>query len=160
MAVDIFLKLDGVKGEAQDFVHKGEMDVLSWSWGMSQSATTHAGGGGGSGKVSVHDISITKPVDAASPTLQLFCFNGKHVANGTLTVRKAGENPLEYLKIDMEEIIISSISIGGSAGQDVLTENVSLNFRKVHTTYTPQTATGTGDVAKEAKWNIAENKEE
>jgi len=160
MAVDIFLKLDGVTGESQDSVHKDEIDVLSWSWGMSQSGTTHMGGGGGSGKVSVQDLSLTKYLDASSPTLQKFCANGKHVATGTLTVRKAGENPLEYLKIDLEEIIISSVSTGGSGGEDRLTENISLNFKKFHTTYTPQDEGGGAGAAVEAKWNIAENKEE
>ncbi len=160
MAVDMFLKLDGVTGESQDSSHKEEIDVLSWSWGLSQSGTTHMGGGGGAGKVSVHDLSLTKYLDASSPTLQKFCANGKHVATGTLTVRKAGENPLEYLKIDLEEIIISSVSTGGSGGDDRLTENVSLNFKKFHTTYTPQSDDGTAGAAVEAKWNIAENKEE
>jgi type VI secretion system secreted protein Hcp len=160
MAVDMFLKLDGVKGEAKDASHPDEIDVLSWSWGLSQSGTTHMGGGGGSGKVSVQDLSLTKYLDAASPTLQKFCANGKHVATGTLVVRKAGENPLEYLKIDLEEIIISSVSTGGSGGEDRLTENVSLNFKKFHTTYTPQDETGGPGAAVEAKWNIAENKEE
>ena len=107
-----------------------------------------------------HNISLTKYLDASSPTLHKFCANGKHVATGTLTVRKAGENPLEYLKIDLEEIIISSVSTGGSGGEDRLTENVSLNFKKFHTTYTPQADDGTAGAAVEAKWNIAENKEE
>jgi type VI secretion system secreted protein Hcp len=160
MAVDIFLKLDGVKGEAQDSKHKDEIDVLSWSWGMSQSGSTHVGGGGGTGKVSVQDLSLTKYLDKSSPTLQKFCANGKHVSKGTLTVRKAGEHPLEYLKIDIEEIIISSVSTGGSGGEDRLTENISLNFKKFHTTYTPQAQDGTAGAAVEAKWNIAENKEE
>jgi type VI secretion system secreted protein Hcp len=159
MAVDIFLKLDGVKGESQDSKHKGEIDVLSWSWGMTQSGTTHMGSGGGSGKVSVQDLSITKFLDAATPTLQLFCANGKHIRTGTLTVRKAGENPLEYLKIDLKEIIVTSVSTGGSGSQDQLTENISLNFVQFHTTYTPQTPEGGADVAKEAKWHIAKNEE-
>jgi type VI secretion system secreted protein Hcp len=160
MAVDIFLKLDGIKGEAQDAVHKEEIDILSWSWGMKQGGTTHMGSGGGSGKVSVKDLTITKYLDAASPTLQKFCANGKHVANGTLIVRKAGEHPLEYLKIDLDEIIIADVSTGGSHGADRLIENVSLNFKKFHTTYTPQAADGTAGAAVEAKWNIAENKDE
>jgi type VI secretion system secreted protein Hcp len=159
MAVDIFLKLDGVKGESQDSKHKEEIDVLSWSWGMSQSGTTHMGSGGGSGKVAVQDIHITKILDAASPTLQLYCANGKHIPSGTLTVRKAGEHPLEYLKIVLKEIIVTSVSTGGSGSQDQLTENISLNFAQFHTTYTPQKPDGSGDVAKEAKWHIAQNKE-
>lgn len=157
MAVDMFLKLDDVKGESIDSKHKDEIDVLAWSWGMSQSGTTHTGGGGGAGKVSVQDLSFTKYVDKGSPTLQLACCNGKHYKEAKLTVRKAGEKPLEYLKITMKEIIISSISTGGSGGEDRLTENVTLNFAEFKTEYTPQKPDGSGDAAIEAAWHIAEN---
>ena len=157
MAVDMFLKLDDIKGESVDSKHKDEMDVLSWSWGMSQSGTTHQGGGGGSGKVSVNDLSITKYVDKASANLQLSCCNGKHFKEALLTVRKAGENPLEYLKITMKEVLIASVSTGGSGGEDRLTENVTLNFAEFKTEYTPQKPDGSGDAAVEAGWNIAEN---
>jgi type VI secretion system secreted protein Hcp len=158
MAVDIFLKLDGVTGEAKDDAHKGEIDVLAWSWGLSQSGTTHVGGGAGAGKVAVQDLSITKYVDQATPTLHLFCANGKHIANGQLTIRKAGENPLEYLKLEMEELIISGISSGGSAGEDRHTEHMSLNFRKFKKTYTTQNDDGSAGAAPEASWDIAANK--
>ena len=77
MAVDMFLKLDGVKGESKDKVHTNEIDVLAWSWGMSNSGTAHVGGGAGSGKVSVQDLSFTKYVDSSSPNLMLNCCNGK-----------------------------------------------------------------------------------
>lgn len=157
MAVDMFLKLDDVKGESVDSKHKDEIDVLAWSWGMSQSGTTHMGGGGGAGKVSVQDLSFTKYVDRGSPTLQLACCNGKHYKQAHLTVRKAGEKPLEYLKITMKEVIISSISTGGSGGEDRLTENITLNFAEFKTEYTPQKPDGSGDAAIEAAWNIAEN---
>lgn len=160
MAVDIFLKLDSINGEAQDSDHKNEIDILSWSWGMSQSGSTHMGSGGGSGKVSVNDISLTKYLDSSSPTLALACCNGKHIKSGIITVRKAGENPVEYLKIELTEIIISSISTGGSGGEDRLTENLSLNFRSFHETYTPQLADGSKGSPTEAKWNMATNKEE
>jgi type VI secretion system secreted protein Hcp len=158
MAVDMFLKLDDLKGESRDEKHKDETEVLAWSWGMSQSGTTHTGSGGGAGKVSVQDMSLTKYVDKSSPVLQLACCNGKHFKECLLTVRKAGEKPLEYLKITMKEVIISSISTGGSGGEDRLTENVTLNFAEFKTEYTPQKPDGSGDAAVEAAWNIAENK--
>ena len=73
MALDMFIKIGDVKGEAQDSKHKDEIDVLSWSWGMIQSGTTHMGGGGGAGKVNVQDLSITKYVDKSSPILMMAC---------------------------------------------------------------------------------------
>jgi type VI secretion system secreted protein Hcp len=74
-----------------------------------------------------------------------------------LTVRKAGENALEYLKITMKNGLVSSISDGGSGGEDRLTENVSLNFSEVKVEYTPQKADGSGDAAIEMAWDIAKN---
>jgi type VI secretion system secreted protein Hcp len=161
MATDMFLKIDGVDGESRDSEHKGEIDVLAWSWGLSQSGTTHMGGGGGAGKVAVQDISITKWIDKSSANLMKYCCNGKHFKEALLTVRKAGEKPLEYVKIKMEELIISSVSTGGSGGEDRLTENLTLNFAKVGFEYQPQKADGSKDGgAIPMVWNIAENKEE
>ncbi len=160
MAVDMFLKIEGVDGESTDSSHKGEIDILAWSWGLSQSGTTHMGGGG-AGKVNVQDISVTKWIDKASPNLMKYCCNGKHFKEALLTVRKAGEKPLEYIKIKLNDLIISSVSTGGSGGEDRLTENVTLNFGKVGFEYQPQKADGSKDGgAIPMVWNIKENKEE
>ncbi|MBK8209072.1 MAG: type VI secretion system tube protein Hcp [Rhodospirillales bacterium] len=159
MAVDMFLKIDGIKGEARDSKHKEEIDVLAWSWGLSQSGSAHMGGGGGSGKVQVNDISVTKYIDSSTNALMLHCCNGTHVKEGVLTVRKAGgKDPVEYIKITMNDIIVSSLSTGGSGGEDRLTENLSLNFAKFKLEYTPQKADGTKEAAKTVGWNIEENK--
>jgi type VI secretion system secreted protein Hcp len=157
MAVDIFIKIGDLKGESVDSKHKEEIDVLAWSWGMSQSGTTHMGSGGGAGKVSVQDLSFTKYVDKSTPNLMQYCCNGKHFTEALLTVRKAGEHPLEYLKIKMTDLLISSVSTGGSGGEDRLTENVVLNFGKFQIDYTPQKKDGSGEPAVTIGWNIAEN---
>nr|WP_315851325.1 type VI secretion system tube protein Hcp [Alienimonas californiensis] len=153
----MFLKIDDVKGEAQDKVHKDEMDVLAWSWGMSQSGTTHVGAGSGAGKASFQDLSITKFVDKASTKLAMACANGKHYKEANLVVRKAGETPLEYIKLKMEDVIVTSISLGGSGGEDRLTENVSLNFGAFSYEYVPQKKEGGGDTPVPFGWDIAAN---
>lgn len=158
MAVDMFIKIGDIKGEATDSKHGKEIDVLAWSWGMSQSGTTHMGGGGGSGKVNVQDLSVTKYVDASTNALMKACCDGTHYPEAKLTVRKAGKEPLEYIKLTMKEVIVTAVSTGGSGGEDRLTENVTLNFAEFKLEYTPQKADGTGDSAKEVAWNIAENK--
>jgi type VI secretion system secreted protein Hcp len=157
MALDIFLKIDDIKGESRDSKHPGEIDVLTWSWKMSQSGTTHQGTGGGAGKVKVNDLSFMKHVDKASPNLMLSCCSGKHYKEAVMTVRKAGENPLEYLKITMKEIIISSISVGGVDGDDRSVENITLNFAEFNIEYVPQKADGAGDASIQAGFNIAQN---
>lgn len=159
MAVDMFLKLTDIEGEAQDDVHEKEIDVLAWSWGLSQSGTFHVGGGGGSGKANFQDISITKYVDKSSMTLMGKIATGTHIDEATLIVRKAGgDNPLEYIKIVMKKVMITSLSTGGSGGEDQLTENVTLNFAEVETYYKPQTEKGADEAAIDFKWHIAKNK--
>lgn len=158
MAVDMFLDIEGeISGEAQDSKHKGEIDVLAWSWGLSQSGSFHVGGGGGSGKANFQDLSVTKWVDLSSATLQLYCANGDHFPKAKLTVRKAGKQPLEYLIVEMKKVLITSISTGGSGGEDRLTENVTLNFAEVKTTYKEQMGDGSGGPEKTFTWNIPEN---
>ena len=157
MAVDMFFKIGDLKGESVDDKHAGEIDVLAWSWGMSQSGTTHMGTGAGAGKVNVQDISFTKYVDKSSPNLMQYCCNGKHFPEALLTVRKAGENPLEYLKITIKDLMIAAVTTGGSGGEDRLTENVTLNFAQFKVEYTPQKKDGTGDAAVTVGWDIAKN---
>src|SRR4028119_1769590 len=157
MAVDMFLKLEGIKGEAADGKHKEEIDVLAWSWGMSQSGTTHMGSGSGSGKVAVQDLSLTKYVDKSSATLVNHCCTGKHITKGQLIVRKAGDKPLEYITVDLEDIIVTAVSSGGSGGEDRLTENVTLNFGKFKYTYTTQAKDGSGGPKVDFGWSISKN---
>jgi type VI secretion system secreted protein Hcp len=165
MPVDMFLKIDGVNGEAKDKGgeqrkdHSKEIDVLSWTWGMSNNGSAHVLGGSGSGKVNVQNVRVTKYVDSASPKLMKACCSGTHFDEALLTVRKAGGTPVEYIKIKMEQVFISSISTGGSGGEDRLTETVSLNFAKVNLDYTPQTAKGDKGTPIPFGWDIAANAE-
>ena len=155
--MDMFIKIDSLAGESKDSTHKGEIDVLAWSWGASNSGSAHVGGGAGAGKVNVQDLSFTKYLDKSTPDLLLSTCNGKHWDQAVLVVRKAGETPLEYLKITMSEVLVTSMSQGGSGGEDRLTENVTLNFASVKVDYVEQTPKGgTGDKPS-MNWNIAEN---
>jgi type VI secretion system secreted protein Hcp len=159
MAVDIFLKLGDIKGESADSKHAEEIDVLSWSWGMTQSGSMHVLGGGGSGKVNVQDVSLTKYIDKATPNLMAACCSGEHIPKATLTVRKAGgKEAVEYLIIEMEDVLVASVSTGGSGGEDRLTENIALNFSKFKVKYQPQDQTGAkkgGQIT--GGWDIAKN---
>ena len=160
MAVDMFIKIGSIKGEAVDHKHKDEIDVLSWSWGMSQSGSMHVGGGGGSGKVNMQDLSFTKYIDKSSANLMLACCKGDHIDEALLTVRKSGGKPVEYLKIQLKDLLITSVSTGGSGGEDRLTENVTLNFGQVQVDYQPQKKDGSPDGgAITMNWNVETNTE-
>ncbi|SAL06706.1 Hcp1 family type VI secretion system effector [Caballeronia calidae] len=158
MAVDMFLKLGDIKGESQAVGHTDEIEVLSWSWGCSQTGTTHSGTGGGTGTASVQDLTISKYVDKSSPTIVQSCCQGVHMPEAVLTLRKAGGNdPVEYLKITLKEVLISRHSVG-SGGGDQIAENVTLNFAQFCVEYQPQDNNGAkkGGVVT-GKWNIPKN---
>ena len=157
MAVDMFLKLDGIEGESTDKAHAKEIDVLAWSWGVSQSGTFHGGGGGGAGKANFQDLSLTKYVDKASAGLMYSCASGKHIPKASLIVRKAGEKPLEYLIYTLEKVLVSGVTTGGSGGEERLTENVTLNFAKVKMEYKVQDEKGAGKDGGTFTWDISAN---
>ena len=157
MAVDMFIKVGDIEGESRDDKHPDEFDVLSWSWGMSQSGTFRQGGGGGAGKVSIQNLSFTKYIDKGTNELMLLCSNGGHIPEAKLTVRKAGTDPLEYLIITMQKVMVTSVSTGGSAGEDQLTENITLDFTTVQVEYTPQMDDGSGGAMVSYAWNVEKN---
>jgi type VI secretion system secreted protein Hcp len=162
MAVNCFLKIEGpdLEGESQHTGHEGEIDVIGWSWGVTQSGTMQLGTGGGAGKANVQDLQISKRTDLATPNLLKWCCAGKQFEKATLTCRKAsGEDgePVPYLTIEMEKVIITSVNCGGSDGQELFNEGVTLNFAQFTSKYTPQNDDGTPGSEVEAGWNIRAN---
>jgi len=144
---DMFLKLESarqgpIKGEARDPSHKDEIQILRWSWGMR--AQTALGGAGPSGKTSVHELSVVKRVDCSSTALMSAMRSNDLIKKVVLTVRKAGENPLEYIKITLQNARITVLDVeSGLFGDDAeLIENLSLAFQRISVEYVPQGADG------------------
>ncbi len=142
---DYFLKLDGIEGESVDEKHRGEIEVQSFSWGLSQTGgLSGGGGGGGAGKVSVQDFHFVAKTGIQSPPLFVATATGEHFKKATLTVRKSGERAVEYLKIRLEEILVSSYQVGGTdAGDDGLpNDQFSLSFSKIEMSVSQLNADG------------------
>jgi type VI secretion system secreted protein Hcp len=135
---DMFLKITGVTGEAGDADHKGEIEVVSWSWGMK--APTSVMTGQATSKSTMTELNIVKRVDQSTPTLMQFLRNHKIAPAAQLTVRKAGTTPLEYFKIELTNVAVTSIRTESEESE--LVERVSLGFTKVKVSYTPQQSTG------------------
>jgi type VI secretion system secreted protein Hcp len=146
MAFSICMKLGTIKGESKGDSkgnHKDEIDVLSWNWGLTQSASGHVGSGAGSGMADVKDLSFTKYLDVATPTLLQECKKGSDQKEAVLTVLKAsGDTPLDFVKITLSgTVIISSVHTGDPLPGDRYSETVTLNFSHVKFEYTLQTGT-------------------
>jgi type VI secretion system secreted protein Hcp len=159
MASDIFAKIGDIKGESLDDKHKDEVEVLSWSWGVSNGGSVASRGGSRTGKASFNDFSFTHHIDKASPVLLKACATGQHIKEATITARKAGKGQQEFLIIKMNDIIITSVNPSGSGDVAVAAENVVLRFAKVDLEYKPQKPDGSLDAGLHFKYDIKGNKE-
>jgi type VI secretion system secreted protein Hcp len=153
-ALDMFIKIGDLQGEAQDRNHAGESDVLAWSWGMSTPVSTFPGG---AGKVHISDLNLTKWVDTSSPKLMEACVKGSHFDRAILTIRTDTPSPIEFYRVVLEEVFVSSVSSGGSSGEDRLTESVSLAFARVGVQYFSIKPTGGTGIEKRFTWDIIAN---
>ena len=156
--VDYFLKIDGIEGESMDDKHKNEIDVQSWSWGETNVGDAAHRGGMGAGKVAMQDFHFTMRINKASPKLFLACATGQHIKEALLTCRKAGKEQQEYLKIKFSDLLVSNYQTGGSTGDVVPIDQISLNFSKIEVTYAPQKPDGTLDAPVVHNYNLKENK--
>jgi type VI secretion system secreted protein Hcp len=158
MASDIFAKIGTIQGESTDAKHANEIDVLSWSWGVTQGGSMAHGGGGGAGKATFHDLNFTHDIDKATPLLLKACATGGHIPTATITVRKAGKGQQEYLIIKMTDVLITSVALSVAEGAASTAESVALQFAKVDLEYKPQKADGSLDVGVHFKYDIKANK--
>ena len=140
MAVDVFFNIEGVKGESKDEKHPDEIQILSYSWGITQTGTMAYGGGGGGGKGNVSDFSFMKRVDSATSRLVNSAQTGEHFKKALLTVRKAGGKQEEYMKMTFWDLLVTSIQFSASSEEPM--ESVSINFAKYKTEYAPQKEDG------------------
>ncbi len=155
MAVDYFLKIDGIDGESVDAKHKNEIDVESWSWGESQSGTHVGGGGGGAGKVQMQDFHFVSRVSKAGPKLFLACANGQHFKEAKLVARKAGKQQQDFLTWTFSDVLVNGYHTGGTEVGPM--DQVSLNFAKAKVEYRAQKADGTLETAVTAGWDFKTN---
>ena len=153
LAVDMFLKIEGIDGEATaGRGHEDWIEIESFSWGESRTLGT--GRARDRSQTAFSDVSVVKDVDAASPDLYQACANGKHYPTATLVVRKAGE-PFDYFSIRLQDVRISSVKISHAKEREVPMEEITLNYGKITWSYDPQGEAG-GKVEK--GWDLMANK--
>ena len=158
MAFDIFLKIDGIKGESSDAQHREEIEAASFSWGASQQGTTSAGGGAGAGKASFQDLHVVMNVSQASPQLFLACAEGRHIKTAVLTCRKAGgRDQRDFLMFTLSDVLVVSYLTEGQAEDSVPLDEVSFKSAQVKIEYRPQKADGSLGASVTTGWNLKTN---
>jgi type VI secretion system secreted protein Hcp len=156
MAVDYFLKLDGIEGESQDANFKNQIQLMSWSWGASQVSSVAGTGGSGAGKVDLADFSLMTYFDKSTPKFFKSIGQGSHVPKGTMSAIKSGAQGKPYLKIDFAEIFVTSVQISGAS--EIPTVSISFTYNEIKIDYSVQDEKGNLNSIGPMGWNIKENK--
>jgi type VI secretion system secreted protein Hcp len=156
MAVDYFLKLDGIQGESVDSNHKDEIQIMSWSWGASQVSSVAGTGGSGAGKADLSDFSIMTYFDKATPKFFKSIGAGTHIKTGTMSAVKSGADGKPYLKVDFKEMFVSNLQISGSS--EVPTVSISFSYNEIKIDYSVQDEQGNLKSTGPITYNTKENK--
>jgi type VI secretion system secreted protein Hcp len=135
MAFDAFLKLDGIKGESQVKGFEGQIQIESFQWGVAQVVTNIGGGGTGTGRPTRSDFVFTASSSNASPLLFVNCATGKHIKEGVLTLRSAGESQTNFSTIKLSNLLISAYNQAGDEDGSVPMDEVALNYTKIEFAY-------------------------
>lgn len=155
MAIDNFLKLDGIEGEATQRDHRAEIELLSWSWGMSNDTPSAGSGGGGSvGRPRAQALLVVHRYDKASPALLRHAASGRHIASAVLSARRAGSGGAarDFLKITLKDVLITALQMADNGDGPV--EQVTLSFGEIGFEYTPQTGRGGVGAPVGVEWNV------
>ncbi|CAM3917718.1 Hcp family type VI secretion system effector [Bordetella muralis] len=159
MSVDMFMKIDGANGESKDANHKNWTDIVSFSWGATQPGNMASGGGLGAGKASFNDLHVVARIDKAAPAVMKHCASGKHLSMIELSVCKAGGQQIEYTKITLEDVLVSSVQLTGEMNQESVTVNYAFQAAKVKQQYWEQTEQGGKGPESVVAWDIKKNQE-
>jgi type VI secretion system secreted protein Hcp len=161
MAIDVYLQIDGIKGESSDDKHKDWIECKSVSWGVKQpkSATASTGGGHTAERCEHQEVTIEKMADLASPILMQTCSAGRTIPKVKLEFMRAdGQGVrIKYYEIQLENVLIGSVNSAVAAG-DVMSEKVGLKFSQAKWTYTKQNIGGGAGGNTTGGWDLAANK--
>ena len=152
MATNTFIKFDGIAGESATKDHPGEIEVLSWNWGLDVTTLTSGGGGPSIGRPKPRDIHFIHHYDKASPVLARMAASGRHIVSAVLSARKAGAGQKDFLTITLKEVLITSLSAGDDGSGP--TERVSVSYADIKFSYRPQSGSGVLGPPVEVDWNV------
>lgn len=152
---EMFLWIDGIQGESTDIERKNWIELQTWNWNTNNPIRWDLNQGGQSTKAKIDNIQVTKICDQASVTLHRYCLTGKHFKTATIVCRKNdGEKKLNYLTVDMTDVMISHVKWDGSGDAQTLTETVDISFADFTLKYTPQRDSGNPDGEMHFRYNI------
>lgn len=161
MAIDVYLRIDGIRGESNDERHKDWIECKSVRWELSQpkSATASTGGGHTAERSDHGDIVLSKLADLSTPLLLQTCSSGKTIPTATIEFMRADAmgDRVKYFEIGLENVLIGGVSPSVSEG-DILGEHVALKYSKIKWKYTQQKIIGGSGGNTAGGWDLSVNR--
>jgi type VI secretion system secreted protein Hcp len=156
---ECFLKIDGVTGDSADARHRGEIELVSWSLGMATpvAATLGTGASASSGRPDFQPLRVTHRLDRAVPALLQTAASGRHVPSAVLSCRRPGREAADYLKVALQDVLVSGVRLGDSADAAPSAE-VTLVYGKITIEYRPQMPDGSLGQAAVGGWDVRANR--
>lgn len=158
MAVDMFMKIEGTTGESKDSNHKDWSDIRSFAWGATQPGSMSTGGGGGTGKASFNDLNVVAHVDRSAPAVMQHCSTGKHLSSVQVSVCKAGGTQVEYSRITLEDVLVTSVQYTGAHDGEGLLVNYAFQAARIKKQYWEQTEQGGKGAESVIAYDVKQNK--
>ncbi|HEY0894316.1 Hcp family type VI secretion system effector [Cellvibrio sp.] len=155
---DFFIKIEGIAGESKDSNHSGQIDVLSWGYAVNQSSSANTGGGGGVGKAHFSELVFTHYIDKATPNLMKYCASGKHIPSIELSCCKVGDGQQEYMKVTLNDVLITHVRPTGDASSPRVMEEVGISYSKIKVEVKEQNSNGSLGAAVTGAWDVKQNK--
>jgi type VI secretion system secreted protein Hcp len=161
MAIDMYLKIDGIDGESSDDAHQQWIEVVQYDHGVSQPVSgASATGGRTGGKADFQDMTIVKRLDNATPDLNIYCAKGTHIPEIILELCLASGDKHTFMKYTLKNCIVTSVAPGGAQSDEAKpTETVTFAYGAITWEYTPIDHTGAAGSTTDRTWILEENKQ-
>ncbi len=151
---DIFMKINEIKGESQDQKYKDAIEILSFAQESFVECST-AGGVANCSKTQTGNFAFDIRFGKANLGLRRYMYEGRVLPTVEIIFRKAGQNPIEYYKILLEDVFV--VRLSESINESEQASQLELKATKATWTYTPQNINGSAGTPTSFKWNFATN---
>lgn len=156
MSSNIYVKIEGIKGESLVAKYKDQIEAMNFSYSCYQPVSeSRSGGIHTTGRANHGTINFSKYTDISTADLCATMWAGKTIPSVVITaVTNNGDEVVEYLTITLTNVVISNFSIHGG-GSSVSSEEVSLSYSKIKFVYHFQGEDGKANGEKPAEWDLA-----
>jgi type VI secretion system secreted protein Hcp len=158
--VSFFLSIPGVAGSATAKGFEGQIELLTWAWGVDSSASTGAGGGGGAGKATPRDVVALAQTDIQSPVLLGDTNTGRHLQTALISCSRNGKKPFTFMTLKFEDVLVTSYAVTPDPTNGLPLDLVHLVFTKITQTVFPQNADGSAGTPISTSFDYETNKQE